>query len=237
MVKILIIAPHSYCDDINKQRTCDSRSKEIAEKLAKFAIQAGYDVKLILSDKLRQIHDYNRYESFTDPWRMQIRDYIENNINSDIIIFETHSFPAHGTEFLDGSQVALLAIDEYYDDTKKLRDYLINANINVNNDINNTRVVDLMVDTTKYKNIKNHYLLEFNEDTNILNMADTDKAALNILLFSLFPKYVSFLRNNYVMICIIILIIIILIYLLWFLKCNCDKFVIPVNPINHVNKN
>ena len=196
MLKILIIAPHSYCDEVNKQRHCDIRAKEIAEKLAKFATQAGYDVKLILSDKLRQINDYNRGESFTEPWRQQIRDYIENNSNSDIIIFETHSFPASGTEFKDGSQVALLAIDEYYDETKKLKDYLTSININVNNNINNTRIVNLMVDTTKYKNIKNHYLLEFNEDTNILNMADTDKAALNILLFSLLPKYVSFLKKN-----------------------------------------
>ena len=76
MLKILIIAPHSYCDEVNKQRHCDIRAKEIAEKLAKFATQAGYDVKLILSDKLRQINDYNRDESFTEPWRRQIRDYI-----------------------------------------------------------------------------------------------------------------------------------------------------------------
>ena len=224
MLKILIIAPHSYCDDINKKRNCDIRSKEIAEKLAKFATQAGYDVKLILSDKLRQVHDYNRYESFNEPWRQQIRNYIKNNSNSDIIIFETHSFPASGTEFSYGSQVALLAIDEYYDETKKLRDYLINININVNTNINNTRIVDLMVDTTKYKNIKNHYLLEFNEDTNILNTSDTDKAALNILLFSLFPfpKYNGFLKNNYVM-CFLILIIIMVLYLLWVLINSTNK--------------
>jgi hypothetical protein len=236
MLKILIIAPHSYCDELNKQRHCDIRAKEIAEKLAKFATQAGYDVKLILSDKLRQINDYNRDESFTEPWRQQIRDYIENNSNSDIIIFETHSFPARDTEFKDGSQVALLAIDEYYNETKKLKDYLTSVNINVNNNINNTRIVDLMVDTTKYKNIKNHYLLEFNEDTNILNMADTDKAALNILIFSLFPKYVSFFKKKYIMMCsiIVIIIVIILLLLLWCLtnlKTNYLGLGFPVSGI------
>ena len=220
MLKILIIAPHSYCDEVNKQRHCDIRAKEIAEKLAKFATQAGYDVKLILSDKLRQINDYNRDESFTEPWRQQIRDYIENNSNSDIIIFETHSFPASNTEFKKGSQVALLAIDEYYNETKKLKDYLTSVNINVNNNINNTRIVNLMVDTTKYKNIKNHYLLEFNEDTNILNMADTDKAALNILIFSLFPKYISFLKKNYIICFIIVIIILLLLWGLTNLKTN-----------------
>ena len=220
MLKILIIAPHSYCDEVNKQRHCDIRAKEIAEKLTKFATQSGYDVKLILSDKLRQINDYNRGESFTEPWRQQIRDYIENNSNSDIIIFETHSFPASNTEFKNGSQVALLAIDEYYNETKKLKDYLTSVNINVNNNINNTRIVNLMVDTTKYKNIKNHYLLEFNEDTNILNMADTDKAALNILIFSLFPKYISFLKKNYIICFIIVIIILLLLWGLTNLKTN-----------------
>ena len=116
--KILIIAPHSKCNNISDERHCDIRSKEIAEKFEEIAKNAGYDVKLILSDELRSKYDYSRVESVKTSWRQTIRDYIEENIETPIIIYETHSFPTTGTEFDDNSQMALLSIDEYYYDTK-----------------------------------------------------------------------------------------------------------------------
>lgn len=206
--KILIIAPHSKCDNTNEERHCDRRAKVMAEKLDLLAKNAKYDVKLILSDNLRSVHDYNRKEAFDTPWRQRVRDYIESNRESPIIIYETHSYPPKGTEFADGSQMALLAIDEYYDGTKKMHDYLINdAGINVHKDINRTRINNLMIDTTKYPNIKHHYLLEFNEDSDILSTDDSSYAAGKVFLASLFPKCMYFCRSYYLVIILAILVI------------------------------
>lgn len=209
--KILIIAPHSKCDNILTKRHCDTRSKEIAEKFEEIAKNAGYDVKLVLSDELRDIHDYNRVESFKTSWRQAIRDYIEENINSPIIIYETHSFPPTDTEFDDNSQMALLAIDEYYDDTKKLHDYLIkDVGVKLSKKINNTRIINLMIDTSKYPNIKHHFLLEFNEDKSVFTDIDSNYAIFKIFLLSLFPKCIYFCYTNIIYIIIIILVIILL---------------------------
>lgn len=210
--KILIIAPHSKCNNISDERHCDIRSKEIAEKFEEIAKNAGYDVKLILSDELRSKYDYNRVESVKTSWRQTIRDYIEENIETPIIIYETHSFPTTGTEFDDNSQMALLSIDEYYYDTKKLHDYLINeAGIKLSKKINNTRIINLMIDTSQYPNIKHHFLLEFNEDKTIFTDAESNYAVFKIFLLSLFPKCIYFCYTN-IMYIIIILVFIIFIY-------------------------
>lgn len=215
--KILIIAPHSKCDTDIAQRHCDRRAKEIAEKLKQVALNLKFDVKLILSDHLRSIHDYNRKESFNTPWRQQIRDYIEDNNDSPIIIYETHSFPPKGTEFDDGSQMALLAIDEYYYGTKKMHDYLSNTtDIKLHNAINRTRINNLMIETTKYPNVKHHYLLEFNEDPSILSSENESITTNSVFLASLIPTGMDFCRNNYVNIIIVLLIIIIIIIIYLF---------------------
>ena len=223
--KILIIAPHSNCSNAADKRICDIRSKEIAEKFEEIAKNAGYDVKLILSDELRSKYDYNRIESTETPWRQNIRNYIEENIESPIIIYETHSFPATGTEFDDGSQMALLAIDEYYDETKKLHDYLINeAGIKLSKKINNTRVINLMIDTVKYPNIKHHFLLEFNEDKNIFTDTDSNYAVFKIFLASLFPKCVYFCYNNIItLLVVIILVILLILFIYYFYKDDSRK--------------
>jgi hypothetical protein len=185
--KILIIAPHGYCADV-AERTCDTRAAEIADNLAALAAGMKYDVKLFQSDVLRIEHDYNRKESFDTPWRQSIRDYIELNSKYPIIIYEIHSYPKEFTEFDKDSQMALLAINEYYDDTKKMYDYLRHTGIRVSDNINRTRVVNLMVDTTKYNNIKHHYLLEFNEDKEILTDKESDYAILNVFMSSIYLK-------------------------------------------------
>jgi hypothetical protein len=213
--KILIIAPHSYCVTTPNHRDCDSRAGEIAEELVTVAKNANYDVKLIKSDTLRSNHDYNRHESVNTPWRQNVRNYIESNSDSPIIIYETHSFPPIGTEFADGSQMALLAIDEYYNGTKKMHDYLTkDAGIKVHNAINRTRVNNLMLDTTKYSNIKHHYLLEFNEDSDILSQSDSRYAVLKIFLASLFPGCVNFCQSNFFG--IIITVFFIYLFFIWF---------------------
>ena len=183
--KILIVAPHSYCLDEQKQRHCDRRALKEANKLDAVARGAGYDVELIVSDMLRKTHDYNRKESYDTPWRQKIRDYIEGHADKPIIIYEVHSFPPVGTEFADGSQMAFLAIDEYYDQTKYLMEYIRHTtNIIVHSHINGTRQSNLMVDTSKYGNIKAHYLLEFNEDDGILTDGQSDLVLSKIFMAS-----------------------------------------------------
>jgi len=181
--KILIITPHSKCKET--VRDCDLRARDVALNMEKVAKNAMYDVVLFESDVERKIHDYNRIESFNTPWREKIRNYIESNLDNEIIIFEMHSFPAKDTEFTEGSQIALLAIDEYYYKTKILHDYLVSEGIKINTAINNTRIVNLMVDTSRYPNIKQHYLIEFNEDKSVLNVSDENKILKKIFLLSI----------------------------------------------------
>jgi len=177
---------------------------------------------------LRSVHDYNRKEAFDTPWRQRVRDYIESNSESPIIIYETHSYPPKGTEFADGSQMALLAIDEYYDGTKKMHDYLINdAGINVHKAINRTRINNLMIDTTKYPNIKHHYLLEFNEDPDILSTDDSSYVAGKVFLVSLFPNCMYFCRSYYLV--IILAILVIYLFVTGAFQFNTfTKFMLPV---------
>lgn len=215
-LKLLIISPHSYCNKEIERRHCDRRAKEEAEKLNDIATNAGYDVTLILSDTLRKIHDYNRKESFNTPWRNKVRDFLEKNKMHPIIIYEVHSYPPKGTEFEDGSQIALLAIDEYYPNTKILHDYIDqHTNVIIHPKINETRINNLMIDTSQYDNIKQHYLLEFNEDKKILTDKQSDHALFNIFLVSLFPNCVKICNMiiNYWMMILIIFILIYVIYM------------------------
>jgi hypothetical protein len=228
--KILIIAPHSKCDSEIAQRHCDIRAKEIAENLKKVAENLNYDVKLILSDMLRSIHDYNRKESFNTPWRQQIRNYIEDNFDTPIIIYETHSFPPKGTEFVDGSQMALLAIDEYYSGTKKMHDYLNNTtDIKIHNAINNTRINNLMIETSRYPNIKHHYLLEFNEDSNILSSEDGKSITTSIFLSSLIPKGMNFCKNIYISIILVIVVIRVIILLIYLTTYVYNNYMLGID--------
>lgn len=209
--KILIIAPHSMCDDTNKQRHCDRRALKEANKLYIISVNAGYNTCLIVSDKLRAEFDYNRKESFTQDWRKEIRSYIENNKDQTIIIFEIHSFPPVGTEFDKGSQIAVLAIDEYYDGAKFLLDYIKNnTDIIIHPTINDTRVNNLMVDTTAYPNIKQHYLLEFNEDASILSSDKSYQTLFKIFIVSLFPKISRKKIFSFIIVLISLLIILVL---------------------------
>jgi hypothetical protein len=213
--KILIIAPHSKCSTEIAKRHCDTRAKEVAENLERVAKNANYDVKLILSDNMRSLYDYNRKEAFSTRWRQIIRDYIENNADSPIIIYETHSFPPKFTEFAEGSQMALLAIDEYHSGTKKMLDYLINdAGINVHKNINNTRINNLMIDTSRYSNIKHHYLLEFNEDSSILSPSDRSHAVTKVFLASLFPQCIGI----YKIMCVVIVLLLIMFFYFYIIK-------------------
>ena len=203
--KILIIAPHSKCQTV--KRDCDLRAKEIAENMEKIAKDAGYEVMLFESDTLRINNDYNRKESFDTEWRQKIRDYIEKNKDYPIIIYEMHSFPNNDTEFND-SQMAFVAIDEYYDYAEEMLEYLKNIGIKASSDINNTRVVNLMIDTTQYDNIKRHYLIEINEDKKILNESDTRMALMEIFFTSLLPSYMLFCRKYFGYLVVIILLLI-----------------------------
>ena len=91
---------------------------------------------------------------------------------------------------------------------KKMHDYLINdAGINVHKAINGTRINNLTIDTTKYPNINHHYLLEFNEDPDILSTDDSSYAAGKVFLASLFPKCMYFCRSYYLVIILAILVI------------------------------
>ena len=184
MTKILIIAPHSFCGNSQSsiKRDCDLRARDVAYEMKKIAENAGYEVQLFESDVPRIIHDYNRKESYDTEWRQRIRDYIDNN-PGPIIIYEMHSFPNKDTEFND-SHMALVAIDKYGDEANELHSYLRNAGIKIHPAINNTRIVNLMVDTSKYKNVK-HYLLEFNEDEKIMGKKETKLALLKIFFFSI----------------------------------------------------
>jgi hypothetical protein len=207
--KILIIAPHSACGSDPIIRDCDLRAGVMAENLEKVARNAQYDVKLIQSDTMRSTHDYNRSSSIDTRWRKDVRAYIEQNHDHPIIIYETHSFPSVGTEFVDGSQMALLAINEYYEGTKKMHDYLTTSGVKMHHAINNTRLNNLMIDTSQYNNIKQHYLLEFNEDLDVLSTEDGGTAVVKIFLASLIPNCVRFYRSNFFGILIVIFLMIV----------------------------
>ena len=205
--KILIIAPHSKCQTV--ERDCDLRAKEISENMEKIAKDAGYEVILFESDALRINNDYNRKETFNTEWRQKIREYIEKNKDYPIVIYEMHSFPNNDTEFND-SQMAFVAIDEYYEYAEEMQNYLKKIGVRISSDINNTRVVNLMIDTAQYKNIKRHYLIEINEDKKILNENDTKKVLTEIFFTSLLPSCILFCRKyiRYLIIIILLLLFI-----------------------------
>jgi hypothetical protein len=209
--KILIIAPHSNCDPNVDHRMCDLRSKDAAEKINEL-VKKTHEVKLFLSDTYRKIHDYNRKESFNTTWRQNIRNYIESNRDSRIIIFEVHSYPNKDTEFTIGSEMALLAIDEYLCETRELKEHLENAGIKIHKKINDTRIINLMMDTKEYNNIQAHYLLEFNEDYDALTNDRANKAIRVIFTKSLFNKCSRFVKVSYFTIKYFVLIIMIFVF-------------------------
>jgi hypothetical protein len=232
---ILIIAPHSNCDPNADHRMCDLRAKDAAEKINEL-VQKTHEVKLFLSDVYRKIHDYNRKESFNTQWRQNIRNYIEAHRDSRIIVFEVHSYPNKDTEFAIGSEMALLAIDEYLCETQELKEHLENAGIKVHKKINGIRINNLMMDTKEYNNIQAHYLLEFNEDYDALTNDRSNKAIGTIFTKSLFNKCSRFVKVNYFTIKYFVLIIIILI-LLYFIydKKNINHTRHLSNRYNKVN--
>jgi len=218
MTKILIIAPHSFCGNRRDvKRDCDLRARDVAYEMKKIAENAGYDVQLFESDVPRIIHDYNREKSYDTEWRQRIRDYINNNFGP-IIIYEMHSFPNKDTEFND-SHMALVAIDKYGDEANELHSYLRNAGIKIHPAINNTRIVNLMVDTSKYKNIK-HYLLEFNEDEKIIGKKETKLALLKIFFFSI----KSFSNRSRLCIGVILVLLFLLFFSFFFSKISREFY-------------
>lgn len=174
--KILIVAPHSYCDNQIEQRHCDRRAKNMALRLGQLAretfesksLKSGSpkskisSFKVILSDKLRETHDYNRKSSYHTPWRRQVRDFIEST-SDPIIVYEVHSFPK-GTIFGEKSHMAIMSDRHYIGSAKKLHKKIADAGFAIHPKIYGSPVNNLMIDTAKYPHVKQHYLLEFNEE-------------------------------------------------------------------------
>ena len=230
--KILILAPHTGCaTNTELNRTCDTRALEEANKMYSIAEEQNLDVTLFKTDTPRDECDGNR-EIFTDTsgtchgvkdysaitpvlsecckQRQAIINYLEKNKDSDIIIFEMHSFPIETEEF-SGNQMAVLAIDEYYPKTKCLVDYLQTTDINIHSNINDTRVNNLMLITSKYPNIKYHFLLEFNEDKKKLPDNQLNNTLSKIFSWSLFPVCRAPKKILYFSLVILILLIVYLI--------------------------
>ncbi len=88
--KILITAPHSYCESRTK-RDCD-RSASIASRVLKVALGDSFDVNLHENELLRKKMDMNRSMSREYPYRKELTTILKEN--SDINFhFDVHSFP------------------------------------------------------------------------------------------------------------------------------------------------
>ena len=235
--KILILVPHSQCDaseEIRKTykdgRVCDTRAEEEARKLFHIA-EKTHDVEMFTTTVLRKDCDGNR-EIFSDGVcmgikdhdmsgttqvlseccvdRKKITDYLDKNKSEEIIIFEMHSFPNDTKEF-SGSQMALLAIDEYYPTTKPLLDHLRN-DIRAHSNINRTRVNNLMITSSKYPNIKHHFLLEFNEDKETLPDSKLNDILDKIFVWSILSYRLKIHNLILSVVCIIALIFLFYLY-------------------------
>lgn len=237
--KILILAPHSGCDADEKtrnwyksNRVCDTRAEQEADKMRRIAEDRDMDVTVIKTKTLRKSCDGNR-ELFSEgrtcmgikdhnmdstqevlseccEKRKEITDYLDENKSEEIIIFEMHSFPNDTKEF-SGSQMALLAIDEYYPTTKPLLDHLRN-DIRIHSNINGTRVNNLMITSSKYPNIKHHFLLEFNEDKEILPDSKLNDILDKIFIWSILSYRLKIHNLILSVVCIILLIFLFYLY-------------------------
>jgi hypothetical protein len=112
MDKVIVIAPHSKCVNLSK-RDCDTRAKEVAEKIHNLF----GDAEIILSDEKREDFDLNRVQSRDRPWRRKLEDkvleyYRDPNVNH-IWVMEMHSFPRHSWEVLKDEKMVFVAIPEF----------------------------------------------------------------------------------------------------------------------------
>lgn len=108
-MRFYIISPHSHCDKSNPERHCDRVAKFYAETISEYLKNAGHDVILQLSDRLRfgdcdnpDEHgmfrcDYNRNTTLKSEWRQHFEAEIEK-MKPDFI-FEVHSYPGEMSEY------------------------------------------------------------------------------------------------------------------------------------------
>ena len=111
MDKVIILAPHSKCVDLNV-RDCDTRAAQIAELLANKA-----NAELFLSDELREDFDLNRSESRDRPWRRTLENHILSYYRDPSIrhiwVLEMHSFPRRSWEVNRDEKMIVVSIPEF----------------------------------------------------------------------------------------------------------------------------
>lgn len=210
-MKILIISPHSECDENNNDRHCDRSAKKMAMRLFEIS-KKKYDTTLILADDLRSNIDYNREVAKNTKWRNNIRKFIESNRDEKILVLEIHSFPPEHPDIY--GKTALVS-------TKKNKDMMIvfNELLKKNNfNIDLMLVSDvshIMIDLKQYDNVT-HHLIEFNEEPDKTDAFYSDDEICSLLSAGIATLYVK--RIDYgVIIVILVIIIILLLYYIFYL--------------------
>lgn len=120
---VLIVSPHSLCDNKYDQRHCDKVAKFYSEQINNCILADGHNTILYLSNALRfnnstsppVITDYNRKETNESEWRKQLATIIRDE-NPDLIL-EIHSYP--GPNIIiekDGKRVEYNGLDKEFSD-------------------------------------------------------------------------------------------------------------------------
>ena len=164
MDKIIVLAPHSKCRDLNI-RDCDTRAKQIAELLASKA-----NAELFLSDELREDFDLNRSTGRDRPWRRTLENlvlsYYRDPDVRHIWVLEMHSFPRQSWEVSRDEKMVIVSIPEFAQTGNALANY-INASI-----YQGTEKNDIQYTYTPFRDKVTVLLIESCEDKT--HLSDTE---------------------------------------------------------------
>lgn len=205
---IVIAAPHSKKNESRKFRTCDENAKSAAEAFERHLTNPHEDYHFPfvyhISDSYRSIVDYNRRPSRTYPWRMNLDATIDklSKEYKNVIVLETHSFPAKYASFKDDSSLVFLNHPNTICMAKQLQNYfreLYNSGKTrqlTEMETGNTMINDIQLASVygiaddKFRDNVYPVLLEFNEDRSLNDDAALDKLTGYVLDFIRFrfPK-------------------------------------------------
>src|SRR5271154_3725822 len=112
-IVFLVTVPHGGCNSNTAfKRTCDRRAIEAAEMIKKtmesFYRESLYNKTLFYENETieRSDYDLNRKWSRGNPWRVELREVMQKNKKSLMLVLDVHSFPQE--HFKKGCRIAIL---------------------------------------------------------------------------------------------------------------------------------
>ena len=173
--KIIIITPHSYCENL-PFRHGDMRAEEEATKLMDMLKNKKLTFDYYKADRFRSDIDYNRACSRTYKLRRDIDRRIKyyRGVGHEVIILEIHSFPL-GYDVYDirDRPIAFLSTPYYARNTKRVVSHLNNKLDFPILHFVGVQTHDIQLSTEKYG--IQHYLIEFHEKKDKLTPEQSDK--------------------------------------------------------------